>query len=137
MCEHRREKDDCKICDPSGYLTNLLRKRIRIVLTGNGIPRLGRTVELLGCTIEEARSHLESQFSEGMSWENAGEWHIDHIRPCASFDLTYPEQQMMCFHHTNLQPLWAKDNLSKNASFDEDSFDYHWTGERWERKPES
>lgn len=58
--------------------------------------------------------HLENLFVEGMSWGKHGEWHIDHIKPCISFDLTIPQQQKECFHYTNLQPLWAKDNLVKS-----------------------
>ena len=73
----------------------------------------GTTIKLLGCNINELRFYLEGKFIDGMSWDNYGEWHIDHIRPCASFDLTDPEQQKKCFHYTNLQPLWAEDNLSK------------------------
>ena len=70
---------------------------------------------LTGCASwNELKIYLESKFSNGMTWENMGEWHIDHIKPCYSFDLTDEKQQMECFHFTNLQPLWAKDNLSKN-----------------------
>lgn len=74
-------------------------------------------MELLGCTIEELRTHLEAQFQEGMTWDNYGRdgWHIDHIKPCSSFDLLKEAEQRECFHYTNLQPLWAKDNLSKGA----------------------
>ena len=71
------------------------------------------TLEFLGCSIEQARLHLESQFRDGMSWDNYGEWEIDHIRPCASFDLTDPEQQRECFHYSNLQPLWREENRLK------------------------
>jgi len=76
-----------------------------------------KTVELLGCSIEECKSYLESKFIEGMSWDNHGlyGWHIDHIIPCASFDLTDPAQQQKCFHYTNLQPLWAEENLKKGC----------------------
>lgn len=75
------------------------------------------TFELLGCTLEELYAHIEAQFLPGMSWGNYGHdtWHIDHIKPCASFDLTDPEQQRVCFHYTNLQPLWAIDNIRKGA----------------------
>jgi hypothetical protein len=77
-----------------------------------------RTLELIGCTIPELRTHLERQFTPGMSWDNYGygddKWHIDHIRPCASFDLTDPAQQRACFHFSNLQPLWQPDNFRKN-----------------------
>jgi len=55
-----------------------------------------------------------------MTWSNYGKgWHIDHIKPCASFDLSNPEQQKICFHYTNLQPLWAIDNIKKGAKFTE------------------
>ena len=74
-----------------------------------------KTMELIGCTVEFLRQHLERQFHEGMSWNNHGKWHIDHIQPCSSFDLTKREEQLMCFHYSNLQPLWAEDNLAKGA----------------------
>lgn len=89
----------------------------------NGINKSKRTLELLGCSVEFFKKHLESQFQEGMTWDNYGrgwngkgmqEWQIDHIRPCAMFDLTDPKQQEQCFHYTNLQPLWAKINFKKN-----------------------
>ena len=72
---------------------------------------------LIGCTIEKLRSYLESKFEKDMSWSNFGlyGWHIDHIIPCSSFDLTKASEQKKCFHYTNLQPLWAHDNLSKSA----------------------
>jgi hypothetical protein len=73
------------------------------------------SISLLGCSIPELKAYLSRKFTEGMSFENYGKWQIDHIRPCCSFDLKEPEQQKQCFHFTNLQPLWAKDNLSKGA----------------------
>jgi hypothetical protein len=73
------------------------------------------TMKLVGCSLEFLKSHLESQFQPGMSWSNYGKWHIDHKRPCASFDLSKKEEQAKCFHYTNLQPLWAIDNLRKSA----------------------
>lgn len=76
------------------------------------------TKELLGCSIEYLRLYLEDMFDDDMSWYNYGLWHIDHIRPCASFNLSDLDQQKQCFHYTNLQPLWAKDNLSKGAKYE-------------------
>ena len=92
-----------------------LRSRIKNVLIRGS--KTFHTIEVLGCTAQELKHHLESQFQDGMSWENYGKfgWHIDHIRPCASFDLTDPEQQKQCFHYSNLQPLWWRDNLSKGS----------------------
>lgn len=73
-------------------------------------------LELLGCSIEDFRIYLESKFESGMSWENYGKngWHIDHIMPCAIFDLSKPEHQKRCFHFSNMQPMWAADNLRKS-----------------------
>ena len=72
------------------------------------------TLTLLGCTWEEAKSHIESLFQEGMYWENHGEWHIDHIRPVSSFT----EKDMHLMNHiSNLQPLWAEDNLLKSDNW--------------------
>jgi hypothetical protein len=82
----------------------------------NGVNKACTTKRLIGCTTKELRNHLEAQFIDDMSWDNYGYygWHIDHIIPCACFDLSDPEQQRQCFHYTNLQPLWAEDNLRKS-----------------------
>jgi hypothetical protein len=73
----------------------------------------------LGCDVITFKKYLESQFKEGMNWNNYGRkgWHIDHIRPCSNFDLSNLEQQKQCFHYTNLQPLWWKDNLIKSSKY--------------------
>jgi Uri superfamily endonuclease len=97
--------------DANYRLTRLLRGRMREALKGHS--KSASTIELLGCTVDECKAHLEAQFTEGMSWANHGEWHIDHIRPCASFDLTIAADQRLCFHYSNLQPLSAADNLAK------------------------
>lgn len=70
---------------------------------------------LVGCNIEEFKKYLESMFVDGMDWGNYGLWHIDHIIPCISFDLSNEQEQRKCFHYTNMQPLWAKDNLIKSS----------------------
>ena len=97
--------------DPTFKILTILRGRIRQALKGYNKSDL--TVKLLGCNIEEFWIHLEKKFTKGMTRENHGEWHVDHITPCASFDLSKPEEQAKCFHYTNLQPLWAIDNLKK------------------------
>ena len=71
------------------------------------------TQELIGCSWEFLMDYLEALFQPGMTWQNRNLWHIDHIKPLASFNLTDPEQQRLACHYTNLQPLWAKDNLQK------------------------
>ena len=75
------------------------------------------TINLIGCSILELKKYIESKFLVGMSWNNYGfgddKWNIDHIKPCDSFDLTDIKQQKVCFHYSNLQPLWQLDNLKK------------------------
>lgn len=98
-------------------LMRYLRGRLWEALRRQNTHKQVKTIELLGCSIQELRSYLESQFVEGMAWINHGKWHVDHIKPCAAFDLTLEEQQKQCFHYTNLQPLWAVDNLTKNSNY--------------------
>lgn len=112
--QNRRKNDICF------KLSENLRTRIRGSIKRNSKSR--KTFNLIGCTIEEFKYYIEGKFKEGMTWENYGHdtWHIDHIRPCASFDLSDPEQQKLCFHYTNCQPLWAYENLSKSDKYDLD-----------------
>jgi len=78
-----------------------------------------RSAEYLGCSVEELWNHLESLFREGMTRENYGEWHVDHIRPLSSWDFNVDTESKLyeAWHYTNLQPLWAKENLSKGNSW--------------------
>jgi len=95
-----------------GYrLVRVLRGRVQAALK-NGY-KSKTTIELLGCSIKECKNHLEKQFNEGMTWENYGKWHVDHILPCNTFDLTKPEEQKKCFHYSNLRPLWAEENMKR------------------------
>lgn len=104
---HRRKSD------PKFRMEQTLRTRIRKVLNGHN--KSAKTLELLGCSLEFFRDYLEKQFHPGMTWNNYGiVWHVDHILPCAEFHLQHSEEQEICFHWTNLQPLFAKDNLSKS-----------------------
>jgi len=99
-------------------LTCKLRARLRRALKGN--TKSGSAVRDLGCSIPELVAHLESQFRESMTWDNYGEWQIDHIVPLSSFDLTNREQLLQVCHYTNLQPLWASENSSKGAKLPEE-----------------
>jgi hypothetical protein len=91
--------------------------RRRCLLALNGKYKHATTFKLIGCSTEELKEHIESLWTDGMSWENygVGGWHIDHARPVSSFDLTKEEEQKAAFHYSNLQPLWQKDNLLKGA----------------------
>lgn len=90
--------------------------RSRIWQALKGIRKSARTIELIGCTIEQLWLHLEGKFKAGMTRANYGPvWHVDHVTPCAKFDLTHEDNQRACFHFTNLQPLFVRENLSKGA----------------------
>ena len=91
------------------------RERVRVYDALKGIRKAARTETLLGCSYDFFRGYIEGKFVENMGWHNMGEWHIDHIRPLASFDLNDEEQQKQAFHYTNQQPLWAMDNLKKRC----------------------
>lgn len=106
----RRYKEDAQY-----RLAYLLRRRLRNALKGNA--KKGSAVTLLGCSIDELKFYLEGRFQDGMTWENWGThgWHLDHVVPLAFFDLTNEEHLQQVCHYTNLQPLWAKENISKGA----------------------
>ena len=108
--QHAKER---RRVDLNFKLTSNLRNRMTKVL--KGINKSASTMKLIGCTIDELWIHMESKFTDGMTRENHGKWHVDHIKACAKFDLTNPKQQQICFNYTNLQPLWALDNIRKGA----------------------
>lgn len=101
--------------DVNFYLKDRLRSRLYYALKRS--QKTGSAVRDLGCTISELKEHLESKFQPGMTWGNRGkEWHIDHVIPLAQFNLQDRQQFLIACHYTNLQPLWAKDNIVKGKS---------------------
>jgi hypothetical protein len=109
-----KERYHKKKNDPKYRIERILRGRLLRAVTLKH--KKSSCIKLLGCSVDELKIYLESKFKEGMTWENHGVkgWHIDHIIPCASFDLTKEEEQKKCFHYSNLQPLWWIDNLRKS-----------------------
>jgi len=99
--------------DPIFRLKNNMRNRLKNLL--NGKSKTSSVLSYIGCSVEELKKHLESLFLPNMTWENYGRhgWHIDHIRPLASFDCSKHEDLQIAWHYSNLQPLWAEDNLKK------------------------
>lgn len=109
--QHRRNNKNAR-------LAHCLRSRLREALYGRA--KNGSAVQLLGCSLSDAIAFIESQFLPGMTWDNWGQgrrdqrrWHIDHIKPLSSFDLSNPEQLAAACHHTNMRPLWCDENWSK------------------------
>jgi len=112
--EKRRIKLKKKYYNDEKYkLMVNLRTRIKMALKHD--VKNGQSLELIGCSIQQLKEHLERQFKPGMNWKNYNfkGWHIDHIIPISSFDLSKKEEQKKCFHYTNLQPLWFYENFEK------------------------
>lgn len=107
--ESKRMKEDLNF-----RITRNLRSRMSMAIRKQCAIK-ENTKLLLGCDIDFLKKHLESTFDKNMNWGNYGKWHIDHIIPCSKFDLTKKPEQEKCFHYTNLQALWEKDNLSKGG----------------------
>ena len=105
----RREKQKTDIVFK---LINNVRVRLIKYLKKLNITKKNKTFEIVGCTPQELKEHLEKQFVDGMSWENRSEWHIDHIIPLSSAKTE--EEIYKLSHYTNLQPLWAIDNMKKS-----------------------
>lgn len=100
-------------------LQSFYRDHIRRIETAIGEDRVSRAEDALGYTQDEFLSHLESQFEDGMSWENRSEWHIDHVKPIAQFIKEGVTDVKVIHALSNLKPLWAKDNLSKGSKYDQ------------------
>lgn len=110
--KHRRlRKTSISFC-----IADRLRVSLTRALRRNWIKKSHRTMELVGCSVEELKYHLESQFSNGMTWENRHSWHVDHIVPLKAFDLTSIEEQKIAFNYRNLRPLNRRENQKKQAA---------------------
>ncbi len=111
--QHKRNR---RLYDLNYRILDNLRARLTQAIYNNN--KSGSAINDLGCSIDELKVYLSSKFQPGMTWDNWGRngWHIDHIIPLSSFDLTDPEQFKKACHYTNLQPLWAIDNLKKGAN---------------------
>ena len=126
MATQRKYKKRKVATCPKFRMVRCLRARLRAALRGKN--KSASTMALLGCTVRHLKKHLEKQFVEGMTWNTA--FHIDHMVPCASFDLSDAEQQRRCFHFTNLQPLFASENRSKGNKNIYGPY-MKWEGDQW------
>lgn len=113
ICPHNTRKNICYDCDPIGHLSHVMRSRVQNSLKEN---KDNSSKEYLGCEINELKTHLEKLFEEGMSWENYGEWEIDHIVPLKYRNPTIEEVGER-LHYSNTQPMWKTENMSKGNRY--------------------
>lgn len=99
--------------DPNYKISRRLRKRLWDALRGRPYFPSSLAIKHLGCTVSELWDHLQLGFTPGMTRENYGEWHVDHIKPLVKFNLNDPAQLAEACHYSNLQPLWAAENCRK------------------------
>lgn len=111
-----KRRNDKRWKDPTYKISKIMSNKVNSLIKDKNNSRL---FDLLDYSLEDLMSHLESQFQDGMAWSNHGEWHIDHIRPVCSFNFTSKNDKEFkeCWALSNLQPLWAKDNLSKGGKW--------------------
>ena len=113
VCKHLKQKNRCATCDPPGHLAGVVRGRVYTTLKNN---KEMSSAEYLGCNIETFKKHIEQQFTEGMSWENYGEWHINRKIPL-KYKKPSLEEVAQRLHYTNTQPMWASANMSNGCRY--------------------
>ncbi len=97
-------------------MINLQRRRVNNIFKIKNIRKNNKTIELIGCLPSFLKKHIEKQFKPGMTWNNHGlkGWHVDHVKPLSKFNWDNPSTPFKAFHYSNLQPLWALENLRKS-----------------------
>lgn len=109
--EIRKYEREKRQIDINFKLAFNIRKRLSLAIRRN--QKVGSAVKDLGCSIQELKKYIEQKFTDGMSWGNYGEWHIDHIKPLSKFNLSDRQEFLEACNYENLQPLWAKENIAK------------------------
>lgn len=125
--ETNRRRIEIRKADPIKKLVHGCRRRVLCAVKAANAHKHLKTMDLIGCSPAFLKEYLESLFKPNMGWYNHGNmagdrelgWEIDHLRPCASFDLSRPEEQLKCFNYKNLQPLWRYENRAKKHYYSE------------------
>ncbi len=116
--EKKRLKNDSR-----ARMLKSLRVRLKDALNGN--VKADKTLNLLGCDMNYFRKWIEYQFMDNIMWDNYGShWHLDHVKPCASFNLSVVEEQKQCFHWSNIRPLEKSENMAKSATIDKNEIEW-------------
>jgi hypothetical protein len=108
----RNYRKNRRLIDPTFRIIESMRSRLKIFFKSNNIQNYNKTFNIVGCTPQELKEYLEKKFTDEMSWDNYGQWHIDHKIPLSSA-ISDDDVYKLC-HYTNLQPLWSEDNIRKS-----------------------
>lgn len=118
-CERNKEKIQAKWKKRAQQIQSIIKQRlsarIKCALRSESLHKSQKTYEYISCTYPFLKKWIEYQFDDRMSWDNIGLWHIDHVTPCAAFDLTKTEEANTCFNWQNIRPCWAEDNMKKSS----------------------
>jgi hypothetical protein len=119
---HNAQRKRRRASDAAYLMRQRLSNRLRELCSKRGIQKSNSITAYLGCSPAALMAHLQSLFSPGMSWQNYGVsgWHVDHHIPCAAFDLSREDHRRICFHFSNLRPLWAALNFHKRDTLHND-----------------
>ena len=129
ICEHGRDRNTCHQCEPFTAFASVVRSAVRMAFRRGSAAKSKRTEEYLTIPLSDFRAYIEAQFEPGMTFENHGEWHLDHRKPVASFDQSDPDAARQCNHFTNFQPMWGPENKNKHDTHDSETFRYFWDDE--------
>jgi hypothetical protein len=121
-CEHNKRKENCKVCCMYLYMVKLQRTRLQRILNDTTLTKTKSTIEYLDCSPEYFKEYLQKKMTEEMTFDNI---HIDHIKPVSKFNFEDPEELLKCCHYTNMQPLLASVNISKNNKWSDED-DVFW-----------
>ena len=113
ICEHNIQRHMCRPCEPMSHVRHIAYRRIHSTLEGTGT---APSFAMLGCSVEEFKGHITAQLRDGMTWENYGLWHVDHITPL-KYGTPTLEDTIARLHYTNTLPLWASENSAKGNKY--------------------
>lgn len=113
-----KQRKERKLNDPNYKMDFILRCRLYHALKEQGVKKQTKFIKLIGCTIIFFKQHIEQQFKPEMNWNNHGKiWEIDHMLPCSSFNLIDEEEQLKCFHYSNMQPLFKTTKIAESFGY--------------------
>ena len=118
ICEHQKQRSQCKLCSPHNVIINLIRHQVRRCFNTSTLNKINHSIEYLGCDVETLKRHIQDKMTDQMTFNNI---QCDHIKPVSRFNLDDEDEFLKCCHFTNLQPLIVKDNLELHNKWTEEN----------------